>query len=147
MSADYGDPRLPERFWAKVRVNADTDCWMWQRSLNPNGYGQFRVDPVPAGPRGAHRVAYLALVGDVPDGMQLDHLCRVRACCNPAHLEPVSNRENSLRSPLRGGKSHCIRGHELSGPNVRLQTRGAFRRRECRLCARLRHSAEYRATK
>lgn len=95
MTADYGDPRLPESFWRKVAIDDATGCWVWTGRLNAGGYGETgRHDR-------SHRAAYAALVSDPPNwepgGLELDHLCRVRACVNPAHLELVSHQENLLR--------------------------------------------------
>lgn len=81
------------RFWAKV--DKTDSCWLWTASVNQLGYGRFRVDNTTRVT--AHRYAYETLVGPIPDGQELDHLCRVRSCVNPAHLEPVSHRENVLR--------------------------------------------------
>lgn len=83
---------LPDRFWSKV--NKTETCWLWTGALGRNGYGQFFWDGQA---RAAHRLAYEDLVGPIPKGLQLDHLCRVRHCVNPAHLEPVTARENMLR--------------------------------------------------
>lgn len=82
-----------ERLLAKTRVSS-TGCWEWQASLNPKGYGNFRLDGQMTV---AHRAAYLLLVGPVPEGRELDHLCRNRACVNPAHLEAVSHLVNVRR--------------------------------------------------
>ena len=88
-------------------------CWVWKGHLC-RGYGQFCLH----GKRQpAHRAVYEALVGPVPDGLVIDHLCRNRACVNPSHLEAVSFRENVLRgvapSAQNARKTHCIRGHKL----------------------------------
>jgi len=81
-----------DRFWAKVEKTAA--CWLWTGSLN-RGYGHFHVS------RGStttgHRFAYELLVGPVPDGLELDHICKIKRCVNPAHLEPVPHIENSRR--------------------------------------------------
>lgn len=91
----FGDERLPSRFWARVTLDA-CGCWLWTGSTNRGGYGNFSH----LGEVSAHRSAFHALVGPIPAGMHLDHLCRVRSCCNPAHLEPVTNRENARRGAI-----------------------------------------------
>lgn len=120
---DFG-PKVEQRFWAKVEASAD-GCWNWTGSRNWKGYGFFKVTnpPPEAGLSvGAHRIAYLMLVGPIPDGLQLDHLCRNRACVRPEHLEPVTNRENWNRgntpSAVHARKTHCHVGHPLSGDNL-----------------------------
>jgi hypothetical protein len=89
-----GDPRLPANFWSKV-VEDDEGCWNWIGALNSRGYGQFAVNKVS---KSTHRVAYMALVGEIPEGLQIDHLCRNKQCCNPAHLEAVTGMVNIRRS-------------------------------------------------
>ena len=105
-----------QRFWAKVEKTAT--CWNWRGGCNGNGYGRFCYH----GQRCAHRLAYELLVGPIPEGMQLDHLCRNRRCVNPAHLEPVTCRENILRggslAAQRARRTHCKRGHPLAGDNM-----------------------------
>lgn len=132
------DRRLPVRFWAKVVVWQHTqfpgECWTWRGSLDPAGYGQTsRRSQILK----AHRRAWEALVGPIPDGLHLDHLCRNRACVRPAHLEPVTCRENVLRgigpSARNARKTRCASGHRLSGSNLRITNRGG---RECVDCRR-----------
>jgi len=88
----YDERAIPPeiRFWAKVDKNGPGGCWVWTGALADTGYGIFNLR---AKLNNTHRVAYEWLVGPIPDGMHLDHLCRVRACCNPAHLEPVGQEE------------------------------------------------------
>ncbi len=128
-----GDKRLPERFWEKVSVEPNSGCWLWLASTT-FGYGVF-------GWRGktpyAYQVAYRELVGPVPDGLELDHLCRTPLCCNPEHLEPVTHAENVRRGSA--GKrmtavTHCPKGHEYAGHNLIIHKRGG---RVCRECHRL----------
>lgn len=126
---------LEARFWAKVERRGPDDCWLWTAGLN-NGYGTIyggRRSPLRA-----HRVAYELLVGPIPDGLTLDHLCRNRRCVNPAHLEPVSNRENILRgesfSAEQARRTHCPSGHPLEGDNLR-PDQSKQGKRACRLCA------------
>lgn len=123
---------LDERFWSKVDTTGD--CWDWTASVigGPRGgYGQFRVGRKM---RKAHVVSYEAHVGPVPPGLQLDHLCRNRRCVNPAHLEPVTARQNHHRSPLTpASRMQCPRGHSLSDAYLRPRD-GA---RVCTKCQRL----------
>lgn len=86
-------PTPEDRFWAKVDKCRD-GCWVWTAKGTPAGYGQFRVDGVDVY---AHRFSYELHVGPIPDGLQIDHLCRVTSCVNPAHLEPVTGAENLRR--------------------------------------------------
>ncbi len=121
-------------FWSHVDKAGPNGCWLWIGALDRHGYGRCTV-----GRRnyGAHRWAYIELKGEIPQGLQLDHLCRVPRCVNPDHLEPVTNRENSIR-----GKSlvtHCRYGHPLDG---HLSTRNM---RYCKTCNRLRSRARYAA--
>lgn len=122
-----------ERIRAAIEVNSQ-GCWLWQRALNHNGYGQIQYQGKK---QAAHRVAYEVFVGPIPAGLQIDHLCRVRPCVNPEHLEAVSPRENTLRtfSPVARNavKTHCPAGHPLNGKNLYL---APSRRRVCRTCAR-----------
>ena len=97
-----------ERFWEKVDKNGPNGCWVWLASLGSTGYGQFEVDYKPLK---AHRFAYILLVGPIPDGLELDHLCRNRPCVNPDHLEAVSHADNVQRgvgpSVENRLKTHC----------------------------------------
>lgn len=97
----------------------ETPCRIWDRYTNPNGYGQIGVEKRVYL---VHRVAYEHFVGPIPEGLGLDHLCRQPACCNPAHLEPVTQRVNNHRgygaTGLNLRKTHCIRGHEFTPENT-----------------------------
>jgi hypothetical protein len=108
----------PERFWSLVDRRGDAECWPWKGGTK-QGYGQIMVARKA---KRAHRVAYELTVGPIPEGLTLDHLCRNRACCNPKHLEPVTNRENVLRgvgpSAEAARKTHCPQGHEYTPENV-----------------------------
>ena len=120
---------LAWNFWGKV--NRTSACWLWEAALSTRGYGRITI----AGRQyQAHRLAYESLVGPIPEGRQVDHLCRVRRCVNPAHLEIVTGRENVLRGNTivaqHAAKTHCPRGHEYSAENTR-RWRG---HRKCRTC-------------
>lgn len=146
----FGDERLPARFWDKVAVNMDGGCWEWRASRYPNGYGGYTVGQRRK--RVAHRVAYEVLVGDVPAGLELDHLCRVRHCVNPAHLEPVSHSENQLRgagpakrSAFFASITHCKHGHEYTTATTYRDKYGKRRCRTCQRAAVARYAARMRA--
>ena len=132
-----------ERFWAKV--DKTETCWVWTAYRNPNGYGKFRL-----GGHGkkvlAHRYAYELLVRPIPEGLTLDHLCRVRSCVNPSHLEPVTRGENVLRgeglAAIHARQTHCAHGHAFDEANTYHEPMYP-RVRCCRTCHRLRESARY----
>lgn len=115
-------------------------CWEWQAGKTSDGYGVFNVeiDGVWIALR-AHRVVYELFIGPIPEGLDIDHLCRNRACSNPDHMEPVTRGENTLRSPLtpsanNARKTHCLNGHEFTPENTfRQWGKGG---RGCRACKR-----------
>ena len=124
-----------DSFWAKV--NKTDSCWLWTGSINNKGYG--RLSGVYA-----HRAAYELLVGPIPEGKELDHLCRVTHCVNPEHLEPVTHRENLLRgkSPaaIQAKITHCLQGHAYEGVNLYVR----LGKRHCRKCM-ARYQRKFRA--
>jgi len=143
--AAFGDSRLPDHFWSKVSPCPTTGCWIWTGAV-VNGYGKVSGGPRTARwHKRAHRRSYESLVGEVPRGLDLDHLCRVRPCVNPAHLEPVTRAVNLARSPItshaRKFATHCKRGHGFTAEN----TGGGDRQRYCRECERLRYHTAYKA--
>ncbi len=132
-----------EDFWKKVDKAGPLPeqrpdlgpCWVWTGNLFPNGYGKFGVYYRHVL---THRFSYTLLVGEIPKGLVLDHLCRNRACLNPSHLEPKTQRENTLATnsqcmaALRAARTHCPRGHPYSTENTyRYKTK-----RGCRSCRR-----------
>lgn len=109
---------------------ADSGCWLWQGAITSAGYGTTAVE---GRTRGAHRVAYEAFVGPIPPGLQIDHLCRVRHCVNPDHLEPVTSLENTLRGALNVyATGYCKSGHDVR--EVGLVPAGRHMR--CKTCKR-----------
>lgn len=136
---------LIERIERFVELN-QRGCWLWLGSLHPHdGYGMMTVG---SRTRWAHRIAYQTFIGDVPVGLQLDHLCRERRCVNPTHLEPVTCRENLLRgegfSARNARKTHCVHGHVLTGRNLYISPTGRRNCRACRLSSQLAYQGRLR---
>ena len=130
------------RFLLKIGAPDSNACWPWIGTIRPDGYGTFGINKgnkmwIKAAY--AHRVAYVMLVGKLPNNRTLDHLCRNRACVNPAHLEPVTHKVNCLRgtSPFANNarKQFCPKGHPLSGPNLKIDKCKTGAKRRCRICA------------
>lgn len=115
-----------DRLFAKVAWPSDISaCWVWTAMLNVSGYGAIRVGSKLDGSTRmvhAHRVSYELAVGPIPDGKEIDHLCRNRACINPMHLEAVTKKVNTLRgesfSAMNAAKTHCDRGHRFDDANT-----------------------------
>jgi hypothetical protein len=131
-------PVLAERTLRRVEVSGE-GCWLWPGYVSRKGYGMLRMTMSDGERRWfqVHRVAYTACVGPIPEGLTLDHLCRVRRCCNPDHLEPVTFTANTLRgsgpTAVNARKTHCIRGHLFGPPGPE----GANNRRRCLKCKRI----------
>ena len=115
---------VEDRFYQKVHPEPNTGCWIWGGGLAYLDYGTFfyegRLQP-------AHRVSYMLERGTIPEGLHVDHLCRNHWCVNPDHLEPVTRSENSIRGigpaitkARHEAKTHCVKGHERSGDNLRI---------------------------
>ena len=127
---------LADRIAAHVTVT-DDGCWLWTGTKNRNGYGRMAIREDGQVRRvAAHRIAYETFVGPIPADLVLDHLCRVRACCNPQHVEPVTLAENVLRSEatiasINAAKKHCPQGHEYV-----TRIRNGRPQRACRICER-----------
>lgn len=122
----------------RIEPTPETGCWLWTGVINGSGYGRVGVGGVLLM---AHRVFWERANGSIPDGMLLDHLCRVRSCCNPDHLRLVTpkvnvteNSESVVASQAR--QTHCKRGHPLSGDNLRIVKNRSSRSRVCRTCRR-----------
>lgn len=121
---------LVDRLVLGISYRGEAACWLWCAALTRDGYGRIRTNRQDLL---VHRVVYELLVGPIPDGLELDHLCRNRACCNPAHLEPVTHAENKRRAAAAATpRSHCPYGHALDEVNTYAQ--GG--RRRCRECQR-----------
>lgn len=145
----FGSDRLPERFWRRVEL-ADNGCWLWNGLTSRLGYGLIHVNPIEVA---THKLAYQVLVGEVGEGLELDHLCHTsalnecvadgaecihRRCCNPDHLEPVTHEENMRRAR----REFCRSGqHRLRGANLIPSSDG---RRRCRACSASKQNARRR---
>ena len=136
-----GRPSRLEYF--QRRILKTESCWLWQGKVNNSGYGSFSVDSLLA-----HRFAYESWVGPTPEGLHVDHLCRVKLCVNPDHLEAVTPLENCRRKELALGigsaKTHCPHGHAYDEENTYHHPTG---RRYCRACARIRAARKSRERK
>ena len=133
--------RVPvaERFESKVHKT--DNCWLWVGARIPKGYGVFM--DVTQNLVYAHRFAYEFAKGEIPEGLQIDHLCRNPSCVNPDHLEVVTNRQNVMRGlapqlqrERQLSKTHCPKGHPYNDENTHVKRRGKHFERVCRNCAR-----------
>lgn len=127
------DWRIRAAKWIFPEPNSG--CWLWAGSVNGAGYGTIGLGR--GNMKFVHRLTYVDAHGPIPPGTELDHKCSIPQCVNPDHLEAVTHRENCLRgrSPIAGNarKTHCKRGHPLSGDNLNMRRRGG---RECLICRR-----------
>lgn len=137
----YTEMQTIEKVLQRVEAVTESGCMIWMGALNDKGYGlvyrnerSLRV----------HRLVYSYFKGAIPAGLGLDHLCRVRCCVNPDHLEPVTQRVNVLRgvgiSAIRARRTHCIYGHPLIDENLRVSRTN---QRICVTCRDRRNLARY----
>lgn len=127
---------ISERLWE--RVVKSNGCWEWTGPCSDGGYGVISTGGREGRLLRTHRVAYELLSGPIPDGLHIDHLCKNRKCCNPAHLEPVTQAENNRRA--FANHTHCPRGHELPP-----KTKPGVRRPQCKECKKEYDAARYKA--
>ncbi|MEE8207870.1 MAG: HNH endonuclease signature motif containing protein [Nitrosomonadaceae bacterium] len=121
-----------ERFKEKCEKVTESGCIIWICSTDKNGYGTTQYNGKVTY---AHRAAYIEKNGEIPNGLEIDHLCRVRSCVNPDHLEAVTHKENCNRSISHNTlKTHCPEGHPYSGDNLYFYKKG--NKRDCKACAR-----------
>jgi len=139
---NYGDLEsrvrsIEERLLNKMIPEPNSGCWLWTGATNKDGYGSIDFNGKN---RKAYRVAYELLKGPIPQGLTIDHLCRVPSCINPAHLEPTTIRENILRgngnAAINARKTICPKGHPYSPENTYLSNR----KRSCKTCDKQRHA-------
>jgi len=133
-------PRTSSTFAGRVfrAVTIANGCWLWTSTLDGDGYGVLGRGARSAGNIAAHRASWELLIGPIPNDLQYDHLCRVRACVNPGHGEPVPQKVNISRgigpSAIYAKRTECPNGHPLDGV---LGARGGSRaHRYCKTCAR-----------
>jgi hypothetical protein len=135
------DNTLRDRLFAKVSPEPNSGCWLWDGAIGTDGYGAIRAHRDSDGVRArvtAHRVSYRLAKGPIPNGLWLDHICRVRSCVNPDHLEPVTPQINILRGESVGAiavrTNQCKRGHKFTPSNTKTRKDGS---RRCLTCAKI----------
>jgi hypothetical protein len=140
--------KLTNKILTNVICEIDTKCWVWQKTINPNGYGV--INDINHKNKRAHRVSYEVFVGLIEDKMQINHICKNRSCVNPDHLEQLSHAENGSRDKAKHHnslKTHCIRGHEYSEENtvrtMRKKGHDGWVLRSCKICRNI-TSKQYR---
>jgi hypothetical protein len=124
-----------QRLYRKLRIEDrgyDTPCWLSYQGINPDGYATLRVDGIGWL---AHRLSYTLFVGEIPEGLILDHLCRQHNCINPEHLQPVTIGENIRRGEhpnvVAWREGRCLQGHRLTEDNITMRSDGRVRCRKC----------------
>lgn len=143
----WGDRRIPRKIWLRVDSRIETGCWLWTGYVRRDGYGVInrggRIERV-------HRLMYATFIAPLDPDLVIDHRCRVRRCCNPAHLDQVTDRVNVVErasatsiAVQRLKQTHCVNGHEFTPENTftRPQRPGT---RECRACQDARNKARAR---
>jgi len=132
---EFGDRRLPRRFWHKVIPNEETGCWEWCAAHNRKGYGHFGWN---GRHHMAHRVSFTVLVGPIPEGKEVHHICVNPPCVRPDHLAAVTHLENmqASSSPImkKAKQTHCKRGHAFTPENTFIRKLRGRRHRRCRRC-------------
>ena len=137
---------VAERFLDKISPEPNSGCWRWDAAQTTMGYGVMTIN---CKQHYAHRLSYEHFKSPIPEGLQIDHLCRMPWCVNPDHLEVVTSRENTRRGRLRevtikrhAAKIFCKRGHPLFGENIFIDGNGA---RVCKSCQKIRHEKRKQA--
>lgn len=133
-----------EKIWARVDKSGPEGCWIWTGALDKHGYGEFSENRRR---RRAHRVVYELVRGEIPPGLVMDHLCRVKSCVNPEHLDPVTHTENVRRGLISYNlRTKCRNGlHDITNPgNIYVNTDG---KRSCRICINHNARMKYRKRK
>lgn len=135
---------LEDRLLEKIRFSATSGCWLWEAAKNNRGYGLlWRDNKLEC----AHRVSYEYYREEIPSGLQLDHLCRVRHCVNPWHLETVTSKENTLRgvgpTAINSIMTVCINGHKFTDENTYSRLRHGGIQGQCKQCCLDRNSRFY----